>query len=189
MNKKRWSAIGIALGLFVLSIGSSYLVNMMQKDKEETANFNDTYNMLLGGETAAKNVLEAGDTKKSIAVLTVEGTIVDSGESSLFSSGGYNHADLLNQIQYIEEDDSVKGIVLVVNSPGGGTFESAEIKDKLLELKKQTKKPLYVSMQNMAASGGYYISANADKIFATEETLTGSIGVIMSGLNYSGLYE
>ena len=77
----------------------------------------------------------------------------------------------------------------MVNSPGGGTFESAQIKDKLVEIKNKTKKPLYVSMQNMAASGGYYISANADKIFATEETMTGSIGVIMSGLNYSGLYD
>ena len=48
---------------------------------------------------------------------------------------------------------------------------------------------MYVSMKNMAASGGYYISAQADKIFATEETVTYSIGVIMSGLNYSGLLE
>lgn len=47
--------------------------------------------------------------------------------------------------------------------------------------------PVYVSMKNTAASGGYYVSAGADKIFATDETVTGSIGVIMSGLNYSGL--
>ncbi|MFP9042154.1 S49 family peptidase, partial [Enterococcus faecalis] len=60
---------------------------------------------------------------------------------------------------------------------------------KLDTIRKEHDIPMYVSIKNMAASGGYYISAQADKIFATEETVTGSIGVIMSGLNYSGLLE
>ena len=67
-------------------------------------------------------------------------------------------------------------------------YESAEIAKEFTKIKKLNI-PVYVSMKNMAASGGYYISAAADKIFATDETVTGSIGVIMSGVNYSGLME
>ncbi|MCY7612357.1 S49 family peptidase, partial [Bacillus safensis] len=76
-----------------------------------------------------------------------------------------------------KEDASVKGVLLRVNSPGGGVYESAEIHKKLEEVKK-AKKPIYVSMGSMAASGGYYVSTPAKKIFASPETLTGSLGVI-----------
>jgi protease-4 len=95
----------------------------------------------------------------------------------------------MKKLEYIKEDDTVKGIILKVNSPGGGVVESAEIHDKLIEIQKETKKPVYVSMGSMAASGGYYISAGAKKIFASEETLTGSLGVIMQGINYEGLAD
>jgi protease IV len=87
------------------------------------------------------------------------------------------------------EDDSVKGVILRVNSPGGGVVESAEIHKKLIELTKKSKKPLYVSMGTTAASGGYYISTAADKIFAAPDTLTGSLGVIMQSINYGELAE
>jgi protease-4 len=76
-----------------------------------------------------------------------------------------------------------------VNSPGGGVYESAQLRDRLVLLRKERKIPVYVVMESVAASGGYYISAEADKIFASAETVTGSIGVIMTGLNYSGLME
>lgn len=75
-----------------------------------------------------------------------------------------------------------------MNSPGGGVYESAEIAREMKKIK-EIGIPVYVSMKNTAASGGYYVSAGADKIFATDETVTGSIGVIMSGLNYSGLLD
>ena len=71
----------------------------------------------------------------------------------------------MKRLEYIEENDEIQGLILRVNSPGGGVVESAEIHDKLVEIKKKTKKPIYVSMGAMAASGGYYISTPADKIF------------------------
>jgi protease-4 len=95
----------------------------------------------------------------------------------------------MEQLDYVKESDDVKAIILQVNSPGGGVVESAQIHDKIKEIQKETKKPIYVSMGSMAASGGYYVSAPADKIFASPETLTGSLGVIMQGVNYAGLAE
>src|SRR5262249_39988293 len=73
--------------------------------------------------------------------------------------------------------------------PGGGGVESAEIHDRLKEVQKDTKKPVYISMGSMAASGGYYISTAAKKIYASPETLTGCLGGIMEGINYQGLAD
>ena len=83
----------------------------------------------------------------------------------------------------------MKGVVLEVNSPGGVVIESAEIHEKLVQIKEQREIPIYVSMGTYAASGGYYIAAPADKIFAQKETITGSIGVIMQAINYEELAE
>lgn len=187
MNKKRWTAIGIAVGLFLLSFASTYMIGVVKKETDQTDFLTGTYQSLFGKNQVSKTIIEDGSTDKQIAVLTVDGSIDSGGISGL--SGGYNHAAFMQQLQWIEEDKAVKGIVLVVDSPGGNTFESSQIKDKLDEIKNKTKKPLYVSMQSVAASGGYFISANADKIFATEETITGSIGVVFKSLNYSGLYD
>lgn len=94
----------------------------------------------------------------------------------------------IEALKNIIEDDTTKAIILNVNSPGGGVYESAEIHKYLVEAKEKGKK-IYSAMGNMAASGGYYVSAPADKIFATNETMTGSIGVIMQSVNYHELAE
>src|SRR5690625_6292454 len=86
-------------------------------------------------------------------------------------------------------DERVDGIILKVNTPGGRVIESAEIHDKVVEIRKETEKPIYVSMGNTAASGGYYVSAPADKIVAHPATLTGSIGVIMESINFAELAD
>ena len=101
----------------------------------------------------------------------------------------YDHQFFLEQLDNILYDESIQGVVLSVNSPGGGVKESADIYKKLLKIKEERQIPIYVSMDSMAASGGYYISAPADKIFAHRDTITGSIGVIMQSINYQELAE
>lgn len=184
MNKKRWIAVLIAAGLLVVSLVSS---SMTQPQEEvQMGNINS---WLYGDDEMSPMVLEEGSGMGRIAKLSVDGAIASGGSSGLFATESYNHEDFLKQIEAIEADERVSGILLEVNSPGGGVYESAEIANLLNEVRTERDLPMYVSMKNMAASGGYYISAQADKIFATEETVTGSIGVIMSGLNYSGLLE
>ena len=184
MNKKRWIAVLIAAGVLVISLVSSSLT----KEKEETQ-MTGLNSLLYGSDELTPTVLEDGDSTEKIVKLTVDGTIASGGSSGLFASEGYNHENFMEQLKAIQEDKSVKGIFLEVNSPGGGVYESAEIAKTLKDIRADRNIPMYVSMKNTAASGGYYISAQADKIFATDETVTGSIGVIMSGLNYSGLLE
>lgn len=185
MNKKRWIAVAIAAGLLVVSMVASSMTRPVSDEIQL-----DSFNRLLYGENdLTANVLEPGDESKQIVKLTVDGTIQGGGSSGIFASEGYDHDNFMKQLKEIEEDDTIKGVFLEVNSPGGGVYESAEIAKELKKIQSERKIPLYVSMRSMAASGGYYISASADKIYATEETITGSIGVIMSGLNYSGLLE
>ena len=83
----------------------------------------------------------------------------------------------------------MKGVVLKVNTPGGGVVESADIYDRFEWIQEEREIPIYVSMGGMAASGGYYVSAPAEKIFVNRETITGSIGVIMESVNYAKLAE
>ncbi|WP_413487788.1 signal peptide peptidase SppA [Carnobacterium divergens] len=189
MNKKRWIAVVSATILFVASIVATGVMEISKKNASSTNSINELSSMFGGTDPLSENVIESGKANQRIVLLTIEGTILSNGASGLFNTASYDHQLFMNELQSIEADDSIKGIILSVNSPGGGTYESAQIKDKLVEIKEKTKKPLYVSMKNTAASGGYYVSANAEKIFATDETLTGSIGVIMSGSNYSGLFE
>lgn len=186
MNRKRWAALGIAAFLFIFSIGVNVLSSFAFTD------FEGTFDELLGetDEAFLEDVIEEGDEFNKIAVLDVNGTIQDTGEvESLFSNSGYNHRAFMEKLNYVEDDDSVKAVIIRVNSPGGGVAESAEIHDKIVEIQSEAKKPVYISMGSMAASGGYYISAPAHKIFATPETLTGSLGVIMQGYNFEGLAE
>jgi protease IV len=186
MNGKRWAALGIAAALFFVSVVINFLSAFAFKGVET-----DLSELLAATELPfTEEIVQEGNEMKKIAVLDVEGVIQDTNSAeSFFQSAGYNHQGFMKKLEYIKEDDSVKGIILKVNSPGGGVVESAEIHDKLIEIQKETKKPVYVSMGSMAASGGYYISAGAKKIFASEETLTGSLGVIMQGINYEGLAD
>lgn len=186
MNGKRWAALGIAAGLFIASIVINFLSGIASSDVENA--FDDIF--AVSEEMFAEEIIEEGDMLSKIAVLSINGVIQDTGDAeSFFESPLYNHRAFMEQLDYVKEDDDVKAIILQVNSPGGGVVESAQIHDKIKEIQKETKKPVYVSMGSMAASGGYYVSAPADKIFASPETLTGSLGVIMQGVNYAGLAE
>ncbi|MDY3118510.1 MAG: signal peptide peptidase SppA [Peptoniphilus sp.] len=184
MNTRRWIAVGVAvliLGISALSSGISSKLNRdRQIEKIETSLMNSVNGM-------NEEVVEEGDSTKRIAVITVEGTIMNTPQAS-FLAEAYDHTATLNALDDIVKDDTVKGVLLKVNSPGGGVYESAELYKRVKAIV-DNHKPVYVTMGNTAASGGYYISAPATKIYAAPSTLTGSIGVIMGGSNLSGLMD
>ncbi|SER19464.1 signal peptide peptidase A. Serine peptidase. MEROPS family S49 [Gracilibacillus ureilyticus] len=183
MNTKRWVALIVAIGLFLLSVGFQFMSTILSSNMEEAFNFADL------NQEFSEKVVEDGSPMNKIAVLHLNGVIQDTTPSSLLNTSTYNHQRFLDMLENAGEDNSVKGIVLHVNTPGGGVVESAEIHDKILEIKEEYEKPVYVSMGNTAASGGYYVSAPADKIVAHKATLTGSIGVIMESINFAELAD
>ena len=110
------------------------------------------------------------------------------GEISETTKDGINCFNLVPEIVKLAEDDNVKGLVLRVNSPGGSVFGSSEIAEALQYFKSK-KKPFAVSMGDYAASGGFWISADAERIFADPLTVTGSIGIFGMIPEASGLAE
>jgi protease-4 len=123
----------------------------------------------------------------AVAIVRVEGIIV-SGTPPIdpFSSttGAYSGV-VVDHLTQAEEDPNVKAVVLHVDSPGGSVVGSDEIYQQMLAM----TKPVVVSMGELAASGGYYVSAPANEIFANPATLTGSIGVISQFINIGELLE
>lgn len=111
---------------------------------------------------------------EKLAIVEIVGFISDSRE-------------VVRQIRKFREDDSIHGIILRIDSPGGAVAPSQEIYREVLRTRKSGAKKIFVSMGTVAASGGYYIAAPADRIFANPGTLTGSIGVVMAFTNLEGL--
>ncbi|MFS0689133.1 signal peptide peptidase SppA [Sporosarcina sp. 179-K 8C2 HS] len=183
MAMKRWIAIIVAAVLIFISIGINSLSYLFTRD------FSGFMEELAAGNTGySEVVIEQGKGRDRIAVLTLDGVIQDVG-SSLFASGGYNHQVFMSQLHDILNDQTVKGVVLSVNTPGGGVVESSDIYDAIRAIQTEREIPVYVAMGGLAASGGYYVSAPAEKIFVHPETITGSIGVIMESVNYAKLAE
>lgn len=127
-----------------------------------------------------------------IARIDVIGPIVpDSPTRSIFDSKeAYSHSWTIKTVEELMKEDSNKGILLYINTPGGAVYETDELYLKIKEYKKKTERPVYAVMGNIAASGGYYISAPCDKIIANRNTWTGSIGVTLGNiLDLSGFLD
>lgn len=178
MTKKRWFALLGAAVLFIVSVISQLGTSAITTD----------WSNLFDDENVKETVKENG-TGKKIASIPLEGVIQDEDTDSILSVGDNSYQEFLTMLEHAAEDKAVDGIVIEVDSPGGGVVESAEIHEKIKEAQEEHDKPVYISMGNMAASGGYYVAAPADKIVAHPATTTGSIGVIMESINFSELAD
>ena len=123
------------------------------------------------------------EAKTRIGIYFCQGDIVDEGEAGIVGP------DVCRDILDLAEDDDLDGLIIRINSGGGSAFASEQIWEALQQWKIITDKPLYVSMSDYAASGGYYIACGADKIFAEPQTLTGSIGIFGMIPNAQGLLQ
>lgn len=143
---------------------------------------------LTSASVAQMKTLKASTNKSApeIAVLYAEGEIKAQTPSSLYDIEQSITEKMADELIKLKNNDDVKAVVFRVNSPGGSAYISEQIWRQVVELKKV--KPVVVSMGNVAASGGYYISCAANKIIAEPNTLTGSIGIFGMFPNASGLF-
>jgi protease-4 len=162
--------VGIVLACAILPLGGVALLITMGEDVPDSPEPAISWN---------ERVIE-GKGINRVLVLKVEGII---GNGDIFSQ-----EETLSQIRQATEDPLIKAVVLRIDSPGGGVVASNEIHNYLKDLRTKGK-PLVVSMGSIAASGGYYIAAPADAIYANPDTLTGSLGVIITTFNYQGTLE
>ena len=167
-NKRLISTvIVVVLVVFSLIKGT---ITSSNNSKKDDAELNGYLTEFLQEQSVTKLTLKKGDSSEVIQKISIE------GEINAEMTNTYSRSSILNQIKEAKNNPNVKAILLSVNSPGGGVYETAELYNAL----KNSRKDVYVSMKKTAASGGYYVSTAAKKIFVNTETTTGSLGVIMS---------
>ena len=167
-NKRLISTvIVVVLVVFSLIKGT---ITSSNTNKKDDAELNGYLTEFLQEQSVTKLTLKKGDSSEVIQKISIE------GEINAEMTNTYSRGSILNQIKEAKGNPNVKAILLSVNSPGGGVYETAELYNAL----KNSGKDVYVSMKKIAASGGYYVSTPAKKIFVNTETTTGSLGVIMS---------
>ncbi len=127
--------------------------------------------------------------KVKVAVIPLSGIIAGTSQQGLLTTGGISPAIMRDYLKKAETDGTVVAVVLRIDSPGGSAAASQEIASEVRRFKEDTGKPVVISMGDVAASGGYYISVYADKIMANPGTITGSIGVITQFIHIEGLLE
>lgn len=130
-----------------------------------------------------------GEGRDKILVVHVRGEISDDPKEGWFGESGSPVQELDAKLRKAAKDERVKGLVVVVDSPGGGVTASDVMYKRIMKYKKDAGVPVAVSMMTVAASGGYYIACAADRIFAHESTLTGSVGVILFRPDVAGLMQ
>lgn len=129
----------------------------------------------------------SGGVTRRIALVVGEGEITRGTGNRNSDEEGFTASGLVRLLKQVEDDSTIKGVILRVDSPGGDGVASDEILHEAKNLSK--KKPLVISMSDLAASGGYFVSVTGDPIIAYPNTLTGSIGVIFARLSLHGLYD
>lgn len=182
MKGKRVIGLVIAVLLFIATGVSSVLTNKYAEKRNAAA----IMEALVDTDQAVSDL----PGNQFIAKINVDGTIQETDSSmSLYGTIGYDHNFTMRYIDQLMETGNNVGILLTVNSPGGSVYVSDELYLKLLDYKEATGRPIYCYFEDYACSGGYYIAMAADEIYASRNTWTGSIGVIISTYNYSELFD
>jgi protease-4 len=126
--------------------------------------------------------------RNKVAIIDLEGLIMNARGSGLFGCAENPVSLFREKLDAAAEDCHVKAVVLRINSPGGAVTASDIMYQDLVNFRHDTKKPVVACMMDVAASGGYYVAMGSDLVYAHPTTVTGSIGVIMSLYNASGLF-
>ena len=175
-----WVSVGFAvffflctLLLFTLFVGSLVLSKAFVTS--------DT-----GKKQVAETIIE-GSGEDKVAIISIKGILSSESAEGLFIEKPSIVEVVKQQLEQASTDTHVKAVLLEVDSPGGGITASDIIYNNIMKFKADTKKKVVVYMQDIAASGGYYVSSAADAIIAHPTTITGSIGVIMPLINVAEL--
>lgn len=145
----------------------------------------------LGGPAALEERLVQGERGPKIVLLDIDGVLSEEGESGTLGFGGRESpvARVREQLDLARRDGEVRAVLLRIHSPGGTVTASDVVHREVLRFKEETKHPVLAHCMGVCASGGYYVALAADRILAHPTTVTGSIGVIFSGLSLAGLLE
>lgn len=137
--------------------------------------------MIFGSSRSSSTSSGASSESMHTAVVEIKGEIMSGGDASA--------EYVLAALKSAFEDDTAKGIVLLINSPGGSPVQAGMINDEILRLKAIHKKPIYAVVEETCASAAYYIAVAADAIYVDKASIVGSIGVLMDSFGFTGLMQ
>ncbi len=180
----RWTLLGVALGFLLPACGLSLIAFSCFAGLALSSSAGMAGAAAVAPQVYSEHV-SGPPTGPTVAIVQVTGPIVSASQSGPTPTAVAAADDIIPLVRRLEDDPQVKAIVLHINSPGGSVVAS----DRIYQALAQVDKPLIIYMDEVAASGGYYISLAGDSIIATPNTLTGSIGVIAVFLNAQGLME
>lgn len=145
---------------------------------------------LTGGGPLEETVVD-GESGPKILMVDVEGTITTKAETGSFGLGGRESptARMREEIDRALEDDEIAALLLRIDSPGGTVIASEMLYREVRRFRQKTERPVVAQMVGAGTSGAYYVAMAADEVRAYPSTITGSIGVIIAGINISGLME
>jgi protease-4 len=149
--------------------------------------FKSSGNLTKIGERSYVKAMAGGSEGKRIALVTQEGDITRGGSGDEITDTGITASSSVKLLREVEDDSSIQGVILRIDSPGGDGIASDDILHEVKRLSQ--KKPTVISMSDLAASGGYFIAMTGDPVIAYPNTLTGSIGVFFGRVNLKGLYD
>ncbi|MDO8127413.1 MAG: signal peptide peptidase SppA [Candidatus Brocadiales bacterium] len=175
-----WAAASVAIFFFLCTF---FLVAMM------IGSLTAWKSLVAGAEAPEDKYIEevvSGSGDNKIAILPIRG-IIRTEPTALLPDDTATVESVQERLKHVKKDDKVKAVLLLIDSPGGGITASDVMYNDILKYRKDLGKKVVVLMGDVAASGGYYIAAAADKIIAHPTTVTGSIGVILPLINISDL--
>lgn len=178
--------VGIVLGSFllfggiilILLAGSFIFLGRVLTSEDETLT-----------KKPLREIVVSGVGEDKIVLIPITGIISDKSTESVFMNAPGLVQVVEKSLEQASADNGVKAVIFQIDSPGGGITASDMIYNNIVRFKEKTRKTVVVYMQDVAASGGYYISIAADKIIAHPTTITGSIGVIMPIINVAKLID
>jgi protease-4 len=141
----------------------------------------------VSSKSYVRAALASAGAGRRIALVVGDGTITQGSGNETADDESFTATGFIKLLKEVENDSSIQGVILRIDSPGGDAVASDEMLHEAKNLSK--KKPLVISMSDEAASGGYYVAVTGDPIVAYPNTLTGSIGVIFARFNVRGLYD
>lgn len=170
-KKNNW-IVWLIIGLCVLAVPVGIFGKQAKKAETSDATTDSAWSMAF---------------KDRIKVVNLTGMIMDSDEKSVFAITDSSTSSTIKKLRKAAENPKIKAVLIRINSPGGTVATSQELNQAVTKLRE--KKPVFTSMGDICASGGYYVACATDKVYANPGTLTGSIGVIMNGMNFKGLAD
>ncbi len=141
----------------------------------------------VSGKSYLKATVPTSGSASRIALVVGEGEITAGSGNETATDQGFTATGFIKLLKQVEDDSSIKAVIMRIDSPGGDGTASDDILHEARNLSR--KKPLVISMSDLAASGGYFVSVTGDPIVAYPNTLTGSIGVIFARFNLHGTYD